>query len=981
MKYPYRSPKSVAKNPTIPIDVNDPRNDPRKKGITKARSGSEIDIVDSVAGLSPVQPGSYITQIGDREPSTPYPNPTDKEIRDTLTTELGEISNLILTRSGDDIVFEFDFDPNLLVNRYTTEFRVVLTSGDSQFTTEVGMFPINLSLTHHEYTLTQAQIEKTMNVSTVDFDSFCVYAFDKLSTEGGTPVCATTIPPYVLNLAAPEITIVAVNNGYVATVTNTAEMAKSAFRNIDVWEIESNDGTAPAIVYAADGITPTNYNRVYLSSINPATIISPNLNKRWVVVRFTSKYFDRYSAFSTAYAVTPISPVNVDLIPPDEATSVSASWSGDNIVLSYTPAEGAVRFVVELTAPDSNVGYFYFFLTGTGAQTSTITKTLIFGQFGAYYSSYTGVIKSIDAADNHSAGASFNVLARTNPLSGVTPTFTVNPTANGYIVTWTNVSGMTYAEVYENSVSWGGTNPTNDDLVVYSGQSPVTIQSLNYTTRYIKIRFYDDYGNNSNYSAEQTVVPYDPGLLSLIENPVTFDTDGSIIAGSYDEVNNTVEYPAVIFNQDGIFAYDENGLSTTQIINTALAGQNTFITTQAQIADWIISPTKFENTPTGPNTYTGLSASGTYAIWAGSPTAGGSSLAKFWVKSDGSVQASDISIVGGSLDIGGGTFEVDSSGALTATSASITGEINASSGSFTGNLFIGTSGSIYSGTVTPGSPPTLTGQGFILNNEGLRFNSSTTNGVTTIDGTTGLLITKSAQIGGWNVDSTSIYKTGTSGTITLDSTKAEIILAAETTYKSGIAAATANDSTIFWAGQYEKDQKDPETQDPLNAFSVQADGSLYASNAKIKGTLSGGNLAVDAETGQFDLDQYGNISSGEGFRVQSNGEFYIGTSTTGISLIDGSFKLKINVDPNALDEFRIAGITQDNTDFSKNDPTLVAVVNDNTGNDPNGYQVTRGRRFYWGFSYTPTAAEAFGNGTVADISYAQAGDIFFSTAP
>lgn len=960
MKYPYRSPKSVAKNPTIPIDINDPRLDSLNRGITKARSGSEIDVVDYATSRQIVA-GSYSATNLNGGKTPPDPDKTDKEIRRVLETELGEITNLTLTRSGEDMIFEFDFDPNLSVNRYATEFRVILTSGDSQFTTEVGMFPINLSLTHHEYTLTQAQIEKTMNVSTVDFDSFCVYAFDKLSTEGGTPVCATTIPPYVLNLAAPEITIVAVNNGYVTTVTNTAEMAKSAFRNIDVWEIESNAGTAPAIVYASDGITPTNYNRVYLSSINPATIISPNLNKRWVIVRFTSKYFDKYSAFSTAYAITPISPVNVDLTPPDEATSISATWSGDNILLSYTPAEGAVRFVVELTAPDSNVGYFYFFLTGTGAQTSTITKNLIFGQFGAYYSSYSGVIKSIDAADNHSAGAAFNVAARSNPLSGVTPTFTVNPTANGYIVTWTNVVGMTYAEVYENSVSWGGTNPTNDDLVVYSGQSPVTIQSLNYTTRYIKIRFYDDYGNNSNYSAEQTVVPYDPGLLSLIENPVTFETDGSIIAGSYDELNNTVEYPAVIFNRDGIFAYDENGDVTTQIINTALEGQNTFITTQAQIADWTIHPTKIENTLTGAaNTYTGLSASGTYAIWAGSPVAGGSEMAKFWVKPDGSVQASDISIVGGSLDIGGGTFEVDSSGALIATSASITGEINASSGSFTGNLFIGTSGSIYSGTVTPGSPPTLTGQGFILNNEGLRFNSSTTNGVTTIDGTTGLLITKSAQIGGWNVDSTSIYKTGTSGTITLDSTKAEIILAAATTYKSGIAAATANDSHVFWAGIYERGSGNQN----LNAFYVKADGSLYASKAVIKGDLFGGlkNSVFSTENGYF---------------LKSDGQFNIGTSTTGISLIDGSFQIKVNSD---LDEFRVSGITQDNADFSKNDPTLVAVVHDNTGNDPDGYQVTRGRRFYWGFGYTPTEAAALGNGTVADILYAQAGDIFFSTA-
>lgn len=969
MKYPHLNPKQIEKNPTIPIAFDDPRLNLLNRGQTKARSGAEVDEVDNTTSrLIPSKGYSTASGPSGVGRTPPLAKVTRDQIDSAVTTEFGEISNLVLTRVGEGIIFEFDFDPNIDVNGYATEFRVVLTSGTSEFTTEVGMFPINKSLTHHEYTITQTMITKTMNVRTVDFDSFCVYAFDKFSTEGGTPVCAATIPPYVLDLAAPQVTVVAANNGYVVTVTNTSEMAKEVFSNIDVWEIESTAGTAPTITYAVDGVTPTNYSRVYLNTINPATIISPNLNKRWVVVRFSADYLGKYGSFSTAYAVTPISPVNVDLTPPDEATSVSAAWSGDNVVVSYTPSEGTVRFVAELTAPDSNVGYFYFFPVGTSAQTSTITKTLIFGQFGAYYSSYTGILKSIDAADNHSAGTSFNVPARTNPLSGVTPTFTVNPTANGYIVTWTNVTGMTYAEVYENSVSWGGTNPTNDDLVVYSGQSPVTIQSLNYTTRYIKVRFYDDYGNHSNYSAEQTVVPYDPGLLSLIENPVTFETDGSIIAGSYDEVNNTVEYPAVIFNQDGIFAYDENGDVTTQIINTALEGQNTFITTQAQISDWTIHPTKIENTLTGAaNTYTGLSASGTYAIWAGSPVAGGSEMAKFWVKPDGSVQASEISIIGGSLDIGGGVFEVDSSGALTATSANITGEINASSGSFTGNLFIGTSGSIYSGTVTPGSPPTLSSQGFILNNEGLRFNSSTTNGVTTIDGTTGLLITKSAQIGGWNVNTTSIYKTGSSGTITLDSTKAEIILSTAATYKSGVSAATANDSIVFWAGEHEKNEKytdGPLQGYPKNAFSVQADGSLFASKAIIKGDLFGGEKTSISSTAN-------------GYFLKSDGQFNIGTSTTGISLIGGSFQIKVNSD---LDEFRVSGITQDNSDSSKNDPTLVAVVNDNTGDDPDGYQVTRGRRFYWGFGYTPTEAAALGNGTVVDISYAQAGDIFFSTA-
>ena len=109
------------------------------------------------------------------------------------------------------------------------------------------------------------------------------------------------------------------------------------------------------------------------------------------------------------------------------------------------------------------------------------------------------------------------------------------------------------------------------------------------------------------------------------------------------------------------------------------------------------------------------------AHWAGSSAY---STAPFRVSSGGALVASSVAITGGTLDIGGSDttsfhvasngahwagsasystapFRVSSGGAITATSATITGTINATSGSFSGN--ISSSATITGGTVQTAS--------------------------------------------------------------------------------------------------------------------------------------------------------------------------------------------------------------------------------------------------------------------------------------
>lgn len=991
MKPQYRSPKSVAKNQTIPIDVNDPRLKRLNQGKTIARSGAEILPIDfnknSLLAISAARGSGFGSQSST---SAQVGGQIDREQLPDI--QPGVISNLSVSWDGKNLNFSFNFDPNTEENKYATNFRVYAEAGPNvNGYSPTEAFPINKNQTSHTLVFTEEINRKTFGTYHSNITSFCVAAIDVKGVATGFNVCV--VPSvFVTSLAAPQISVSSKNQGYAVEVTNTSELAKSEFSNLEIWEIESNDLSAPAVVYASDGITPTNYTRIYASSVVPALVVTINLNKRWVMARFGSNA-GVFSTFSSIYSVTPTSPVNVDLTPPNEVTINTVAWSNDDITINYSlpVTEEGYQFQIVLTALDSSVGYFYdlpALHNTTSPQTLTILKNQIFGQFGQYYSSYTGIFKSIDPAGNRSSGVSFNVPTKANPLSGITPTFDVVRTANGYIVTWTPVSGSTYADIYENSVSWGGTNPIDESLRVYAGQSPALVQSLNYSTRYIKIRLYDDYGNTSNYSAEQTVVPYDPGALSIINNPVTFSTEGSILAGSGVELN-----PKVIFNQDGIFAYDASGNSTTQILNNAAFGDVTFITEYAQIADWTISPTKIENNLYGAaDTYTGLSASGTYAFWAGSPTAGGSALSKFWVKPDGSVQAKNIAITGGSLDVGGGVFQVTSGGALTATSASITGAITATSGSFTGNLFIGTSGSIYSGTVVPGTPPTLSGQGFILNNEGLRFNSPTTQGVTTIDGASGLFTTTSANIGGWNVTSAEIKRVAPGGGQIILSSNANsygavYVQSSNGAKTSGILSSNTGSSgeIAIWAGD-----GTPSTVNTTKPpFYVTIDGNMQATDAIITGEIKNQKTSVeDAFHPGFYTNSLGELLVGGGHQDPNKAT----NNFTGLSFIqikDTSFTLEtadngrivLNVGGTnrGTNGLYVSGITLDNADYSKNDVTMVAVVHDNTGaNGP--YKVTRGRRFYWGFGYTPTEAESWGDSYVADISYAQAGDIFFSTA-
>jgi hypothetical protein len=891
MKSKYQSGKSVGKNQTVPINVDDPRLSPDKIGQTKARTGAEIDIV-GLDGKSLIMGGTVASTSSagkTKEPAIEKPNftpPIGNEPPKYYPGGSGAFvivptdpTDVAVVWSGEDLVISFNWDYNNEYNATVSQFIVELTSGGVTKRTPANTFVPNKTQTAQTITVTKSTITSMFNVFRTNISAVCVLTGDPLNNISNS-ICAPTVPAYVLSLSVPTITVTAINNGYSVAFTTPTQ---SVYDAIEIVEYESDATTEP---------TGVDYIRTYFNTINPAVVTVSNFNYRWVKARFSSDG-GTYTAYSTAVRVKPTSPVSVDLTPPDEVSQLSGVWSGDNIIVSYklplAVDTRAARVQIELTSPNSLVGYFYRFPDGSGRdQTATITKKDLFDQFGEHYSSFTGILRSIDTSDNRTSGVSFNVAQRANPLDGVIPTFTTIALSNAYSVNFTLPTGASYGEVYAKHTAWSA-DPTDDTYLVYSGLSPAVIVDTDYTPVYIKLHYYDDFGNTSSYSnqSNNSVTPANPGQITSFENPISFGPDAVIYAG-----DSATSGTRTLFKTGGIFAYDATNTSpSTQIVSNASAGSPTFITNQASIGGWTVSSTKIEKLASGK--YTGMESGSTYSFYAGSTTSGGDANAKFIVTPTGEVTAREITIIGNgnastNLISAGGLFTVKNDGTVSATSANISGSLNVTgSSTFTGNVKLDTGGSLYSGSLSGGS---LSGLGFILNKDGVLFQNSSGTSITQITSSDGKLITKSANIGGWAVDSSSISRTGTAN-ISLNSTSGNISVSAQNIsgYTSGIngpyissgSALTDNiennvavgTENVFWAGT-------GGATSTSNAFRVTLGGNLYASAAKITGTIASkgalGTITLDGNKDWITLSGSADTS----YILTRNSNIYITAPST-----------------------------------------------------------------------------------------------------
>lgn len=662
----YRSPFTVGKRQTVYIDSDDPRVQGFKANITAARLGSELVVSDS--RINTINQSGRLSNIGSSSSKQTSGGINPKSENFTKPSAISNLAASWQVTNGDDVLaITWDFDANLVENEYVAAFSIKFVKTSNSLSYITKSYDINKTSLPQSYNLTSERNGILFGPFTTDITSISVAAEDSYGNIGEY----VTIPGPVYNsgLTAPTITVTSIQNGYTVNVTNTASQPAS-LDLISIEEYVSNASTEPT------GVT---YTQVSLGSktVNPVNITTSTTAKRWVKARFTNAS-GVYGPYSTAQAVTPTPVVVIDNTPPNEVTAVSAAWSGDNIVISYTlpGTDPGVRFQVALTAPNSSVGYFYVFpVGGSSNQTATLTKADLFNQFGSHYSSYSGVFKSIDSADNRSDGVSFSVAQRANPLLGVTPTFSTTALVNGYSVSFTLPAFAQYAKIYQKYTSWSGVTPydsftgsyasggasgtntvtlsgvvsdegttvtpligyrvvgtgipnntyitnvvgnqitVNNNFtsqvsgsvtgygIVYSGVGPATITSTIYTNTFLLVRYYDDFENPSNYSAEQVVVPL---------SPTTVDTTGP---GNVATVNT----PTSGIDQTGNFGF--NGfinLSWNSVTDSTLRGYRIRYTTDTSnpVYSFVDFPIDQTNPPTGTISYKliGLAVGATYKI-------------------------------------------------------------------------------------------------------------------------------------------------------------------------------------------------------------------------------------------------------------------------------------------------------------------------------------------------------------------------------
>ena len=816
--------------------------------------------------------------IPDLDPSTSYPIQFRWQFADKTsglwsvskmlyTPEIArpEATNITAAWNGTNLEISWEA-PNL-----ANGFVIYLTSGA---TTVPFAYTLDKTKITQKAIITAQWIRDSFaGVFVTTFTGLLKTTYIDTSTSGS----AFAIPPYADALSGAEI----LDSSWIITAVDLGFSVS--------WNAMPTDGTYwETVVYKS---STQNGTYIPVGSATNAPVIIKELNTVYIKIRHRL-ITGGYSAYSNYKIGAAYVPIVFDTTPPNEGIVNSAVWSGDNVVINYTmPAtDPASRFKITLVNGAAS-GDFYEYPTGqTGTYTITLYDQRLYQQFGQRYSSFTGSFISIDAAENPTAGVAFVVGTKTNPLADLIPSYTLTPISNGYVAKFSNtISNISYIEVYAKSTSFGTIDPVTGVIdaqyLVYSGANPGTVISTDYTVKYIKARYFTISGQPSKWSAEQQVSAANAGSLSLIDNPVKISSNGSIFTGDLDANGAAIQSGArVFFNRTGVYVYDSLTESpTTQIIGNAqpaVAGDlstvaPTFITTRAKIADWIIYPDRFENGLTAAiGTYTGLAPTGSYAFWAGGNSSKNSdALANFSVTHAGEVVAKKISIIGNGTPtaklIDAGSFFVQNNGRIEATNAKIAGEINASTGVFTGQVEIGNESN------TAGVLKVSSGDGTILVGRNALVGGTVTSGITAsvtsgnpavtttnfyVRASDGYLFSQYGKIGGWDIGTSKLSGGGGSSAVGLQ------------------INATAGGYAL-WAGAASPDVNTP--------FSVTNTGLLRATGATISGAITVTSGRIGNQTSGWNIN--GNTLESYGF-PSGTSQLILNSSTGTISggLISGA---------------------------------------------------------------------------------------------
>lgn len=163
----------------------------------------------------------------------------------------------------------------------------------------------------------------------------------------------------------------------------------------------------------------------------------------------------------------------------------------------------------------------------------------------------------------------------------------------------------------------------------------------------------------------------------------------------------------------------------------------------------------------------------------------------------------------------------------------IDGNITARGGTFSGNVFMSTTGaSIYSGTIDSATG-NLTGNGFALNSTGLKVANGTKS--VTISAATGTITANGGSIGSWNITDTTLSKNN----VILDSAgQIQLGATAATAFYLNTGLSYGGSTWLAWAGN--------NVPDANAKFRVRSDGTLFVTGAVFgTGTTISGYATTD----------------------------------------------------------------------------------------------------------------------------------------
>ena len=441
----------------------------------------------------------------------------------------GPVDSLVGSWVGQDFKLTFNFDTtlktDLIDNTHVVDFVIVHTLQNNS-TKSVKVNPD--AITAQAYSLSLTSNKALFGIPQSSFKQISVYAEDAFGNVGPTiSITGTSLSSYTNPLSIPTISASGINYGYTVNFTNYPDSATyPSFDHVQIEEYVSD--TDPGNVV---------YDIVYTGALNPVTILRSNQSKRYVRARYVDS-FGLATSPSTAYPITPSNPVpsGLNLTPPNDVTVGTVEWVGNEIDIHYQlpTTNPGNRFIITLSTNYSPYntpplsGFFYKYPTSDGIV--KITQDDLFGQFGAYYTGYTGLIRSADAQDNRSTGTSFVVPPKQSTLTDLTPdlaAINVFGVTNGYAVQPYLVSGASTMEIYESTTSSGPWNLVASTSQIFSKTTS------DYNIRYLKFRWAGAFGDFSQYSSITNVTPV---------NPTAFNTTppGTPSVGTTDITTTTI---------------------------------------------------------------------------------------------------------------------------------------------------------------------------------------------------------------------------------------------------------------------------------------------------------------------------------------------------------------------------------------------------------------------------------------------------------